>query len=129
VGAEAAALKRLGQKISAENLRHEEGGGGNSFGRQPRQPEENPSRQEACSDGGRGEAFLAPLPVVECEDDAAGGRSAESGGPRDTRWGVETVGGRRKWKTVDRAIGLLRWQRCAVFGPVGSVEISLFWRS
>jgi hypothetical protein len=119
----------LGQKISAENLRHEEGGGGNSFGRQPRQPAENPSRQEACSDGGRGEASLAPLPVVECEDDAAGDRSAKSDGPRDTRWGVQTVGRRRKWKTVDRAIGLLRWQRCAVFGPVESVEISLFWGS
>src|SRR6478736_2620211 len=56
---------------AVENLQHEEGGGGNSFGRQPRQPEENPSRQEACSDGGRGEAFLSPLQVGEYEDDAA----------------------------------------------------------
>ena len=71
---------------AVENLQHREGGGGNSFGRQPRQPEENPSRQETCSDGGRGEAFLSPLQVGECEDDAAGGRSAESGGPRDTGW-------------------------------------------
>ena len=73
---------------AVENLQHDEGGGGNSFGRQPRQPEENPSRREACSEGGRGEAFLSPLPVCECEDDAAGGRSVESGGPRDTGWGV-----------------------------------------
>ena len=59
---------------------------GTGSGAQPRQPEENPSRREACSEGGRGEAFLSPLQVGECEDDAAGGRSVESGGPRDAGW-------------------------------------------
>src|SRR6476619_1661444 len=73
---------------AVENLQHREGGGGNSFGRQPRQPDENPSRQATCRDGGRGEACRSPLPVGECEDYAAGGRRAESGGPRDTGWGA-----------------------------------------
>jgi hypothetical protein len=129
VGVEAAALKRFGQKISAENLRYEEGRGGNSFGHQPCQPDENPRRQEACGDGGRGEVFLTPLPVVECEDDAPGDRAAEGGGPRDTHWGVQTVCGRRSWETVDGASGLLHRQRCAVLGPVESVEKSLSRRS
>jgi hypothetical protein len=114
VGVEAAALERFGEKVSAENLRHEEGCGGNTGGHDHRQPEENRRRQETRGDGGRCEGFLAPLPVVEREDDATGGRSAEGRGPGDAGRGIETVCG--GWKRGGRR-GFHPW------APAGEVDV------